>query len=138
MAQTEPLRDPTGALYQTLGEGIQAFADAGLLYLLNEFHLHGQGVEVRVVGDEVRVYGDGRSVRQWDPELVAEGGPIEARRTQVRQLILDCQQYNWEGTGKATRPGSGQGCHSEDDAVVANPFAGRGPLVGMGARQRWR
>ena len=105
MAQTEPLRDDSGALYQTLGEGVQAFAEAGLLYLLNEFYLHGQGVEVRVVGDEVRVYGDGRSVRQWDPELLVPDGPVEARRTQTRQLILDCQQYNWEGHWKGSSPG---------------------------------
>ena len=113
---------PDGDYYILLGTGLPALRDSGLLYVINEFHCHGRGHEVRIAGNELRLFGDGRSNLEWKPEDVEA---VDKRRRQARQTFLDAEQFNWHGHYEGHSPGFG--------GKRSNPQPGHGPRqIGAG------
>ncbi len=102
------MTDDTPEHFIDLGTGLEALRGSGLLYELNTRVLHPLGHEARVVDDQLRLYGDGRHVKQWTPTQVGDPeaqGAAELQRRVALQTFLTAQEKNWDGYWKGHSPG---------------------------------
>lgn len=100
-------------LRHSLGTGLTAFRDNGMLWALNTYCLHGQGYEIRVDGDEVFLYGYGDKVRSWQPADCVEGGAVDGAWRAFRQALLDAQTPNNPGHWDGHSPGFNKQHHGQ-------------------------
>ena len=98
-----PPQEPSDPPRVHVGTGIQAFRSAGLLYPLNAY-LHTRGVELRVEGDEVYLYGDGSTPRQFE----ATPDQLDGVWRELEQMIIEAKRYNRPGYWDGHSPGFGQ------------------------------
>ncbi len=100
---TPPAPDQNGDLALSLGYGLHALREHGILWAINEHLLHGLGFELRITGtgDEVAIVGYGEKARTW---LISDEITDDARR-RFRQVQLDAIQYNNPGHWAGHSPG---------------------------------